>query len=239
MLKQITLAGALCLGAAAACAQAPAAPPAGAAPAAPPPPMGFFVTSTVPGTGNLGGLAGADKICQDLAAAVGAGNRTWRAYLSTQPVAAQGGNPAVPGVNARDRIGTGPWYNAKGVRVALNVTDLHGDVERDRNYINKLSSLDEKGNPISGFGDTPNQHDILTGSDSFGRGYIAGDDRTCGNWTSDQPAAGTANRAMLGHTDRLGGGTSSWNSAHLSRGCDAASLVATGGNGRLFCFAAN
>jgi hypothetical protein len=235
MLKPLTFAAALCLSAAAAYAQAPAAPPAAAAP--PPPPMGFFVTSTVPGTGNLGGLAGADKICQDLAAAAGAGNRTWRAYLSAQPVAAQGSTPAQPAINARDRIGAGPWYNAKGVRVALNVTDLHGDVERDRNYINKLSSLDEKGNPIPGFGDTPNQHDVLTGSDSFGRAYIAGEDRTCGNWTS--AATGPASRAMLGHTDRLGGNTSSWNSAHMSRGCDAPSLVATGGNGRFYCFAAN
>jgi hypothetical protein len=223
---------------AAALAQAPAAaPPAAAAP--PPPPMGFFVTSTVPGTGNLGGLAGADKICQDLAAAAGAGNRTWRAYLSAQPVAAQGGNPAQPAVNARDRIGNGPWANAKGVIIAANLADLHGDVERDRNYILKFTALDEKGKEIPGVGDTPNQHDVLTGSDSRGMAYIAGTDMTCGNWTSD--AAGPASRAMLGHTDRRGldrGGNTSWNTAHMSAGCDAASLVRTGGNGRFYCFAA-
>ena len=212
-----------------------AAPPA----TPPPPPMSFFVTSTISGTGNLGGLAGADKTCQDLAAAAGQGAKTWRAYLSTQAVAAAGATPAQPTVNARDRIGNGPWFNSKGVRVALNVADLHGDLDRDRNYINKLSSLDEKGNQIPGV-EAPqgtNQHDILTGSDSYGRAYPVGQDMSCNNWTSD--AAGPAAGGMLGHTDRLGGGNSSWNSAHRSAGCDAPSLIRTGGNGRLYCFATN
>jgi hypothetical protein len=205
--------------------------------------MSFFVTSTVPGTGKLGGLAGADKICQDLATAAGS-TKTFHAYLSTMgtlAVPAQGATPAVaavPGVNARDRIGNGPWFNSKGVRIALNVADLHGDLDRDRNFINKTSALDEKGNVINGVGDTPNQHDMLTGSDSLGRAFPAGSpDMTCGNWTSDQ--AGPANRAMLGHTDRLGGNNTSWNSAHASAGCTAPQLVQTGGNGRFYCFAIN
>ena len=209
------------------------APPAGAPPAAatppPPPPMRFFVAGTVPGTGNLGGLAGADQICQNLAAAVGAGGRTWHAYLSTQ---AKDGQPAV---NARDRIGAGPWHNAKGVQIALNVNDLHGDIERDRNFINKTSALDEKGNVINGVGDTPNQHDMLTGSDSDGKAFTVADDRTCNNWTSAAPEG----RAMLGHTDRLGGNNTSWNSAHLSASCDAPGLVRTGGAGKFYCFATN
>jgi hypothetical protein len=200
--------------------------------------MSFFVTSAVPGTGNLGGLAGADKICQDLATAAGS-TKTFHAYLSTQPVAAQGTTPAQPAVNARDRIGNGPWYNSKGVLVARTVADLHGDLDRDRNYINKLASLDEKGNQIPGF-EAPqgtNQHDILTGSDSYGRAFPAGQDMTCNNWTSADvgPNAG----AMLGHTDRLGGANTSWNSAHRSAGCDAPGIIRTGGNGRLYCFATN
>jgi hypothetical protein len=207
-------------------AQQPAPP---APPAAPPEPMRFFITSAPPGHGNLGGLAGADQICQNLAAAAGAGGRTWRAYLSTQT---QG---TTAGVNARDRIGTGPWHNQKGVRIAANVADLHGDLERDRNFVNKTSALDEKGNLVNGVGDQPNQHDILTGSDSLGRAWIPGEDRTCKNWTSDA----TTDRGYVGHHDRLGGGTSSWNSAHPSAGCDAPALVRTGGAGKFYCFAIN
>lgn len=201
----------------------------GGANAAPPQPMSFFVASTVPGTGNLGGLAGADKICQDLAAAAGAGNRTWHAYLSQNQ---QGPTPAV---NARGRIGAGPWYNAKGVLIASNVGDLHGDNMRDRNNIQKVNALDEKGNVVPGFGDRPNEHDMLTGSDSEGRAFPAGFDTTCNNWTSD----GTDHKAMLGHSDRQGGANTSWNSAHLSRSCSKMDLLATGGAGRFYCFAAN
>jgi len=146
---------------------------------APQQPMSFFIASTVPGTGNLGGLAGADQICQNLAAGAGAGNRTWHAYLSTQ---AQGGRPAV---NARARIGAGPWYNAKGAMIAANVGDLHGDQQRDRNSMQKINGLDEKGQAIKGFGDMPNEHDILTGSDSDGRAFTDGIDHTCANWTAD------------------------------------------------------
>jgi hypothetical protein len=246
MLKQAILASIFCAAASAAFAQVPAAPPAGApAPAAPPAagaapapqqPMSFFITSAVPGTGNLGGLAGADKICQTLAAAVGS-SKTFHAYLSTQEVAAANGQPAQPAVNARDRIGNGPWYNAKGTLIAMNVNDLHGDVNRDRNAINKLNSLDETGNQIPGF-ESPqgqNRHDMLTGTDSDGHAFPAGMDMTCSNWTSDA----TTGRAMLGHTDREGGANTSWNNAHLSAGCDTAGLIRTGGNGRFYCFATN
>jgi hypothetical protein len=192
-------------------------------------PMSFFVASTVPGTGNLGGLAGADQICQNLAAAAGAGNRTWHAYLSQE----QRGN--TPRVNARGRIGQGPWYNAKGQLVASNVGDLHGDQQRDRNTIRKANALDEKGNQVNGVGDMPNQHDMMTGSDSDGRAFTDGLDHTCNNWTS----ATDENRAMLGHHDRQGGNNTSWNSAHMSAGCSAASLVRTGGAGKFYCFAIN
>jgi hypothetical protein len=192
-------------------------------------PMTFFVASTVPGTGNLGGLAGADRICQNLAQAAGAGNHTWHAYLSQQQ---QGAEPAV---NARNRIGPGPWYNAKGVLVASSVGDLHGDVLRDRNNIQKTTALDERGNVVKGFGDMPNEHDMLTGSGPDGRAYPAGLDTTCNNWTSD----GTDHKAMLGHSDRSGGGNTSWNAAHLSRSCSKADLIATGGAGHFYCFAIN
>ena len=192
-------------------------------------PMTFFVASTVPGTGNLGGLAGADQICQNLAQAAGAGNHTWHAYLSQQQ---QGAEPAV---NARNRIGPGPWYNAKGVLVASSVADLHGDVLRDRNNIQKTTALDERGNLVKGFGDMPNEHDMLTGSDPDGRAYPAGLDTTCNNWTSD----GADHKAMLGHSDRSGGGNTSWNAAHLSRSCSKADLIATGGAGHFYCFAIN
>jgi len=224
--------------------QAPAAPAgqgqqpgrgAGAAPgrgAAGPP--SFFITSVGKGDGaNYGGIAGADAYCAQVATAGGLQTpqgRTWRAYLS-QP--ASGGQPAV---NARDRIGQGPWYNARGALIAQNVADLHGDVQRDRNQVNKSNALSEKGMPINGRGDTPNTHDILTGSDSHGRA-IAGDmDMTCGNYTSNADGRGSV---MLGHHDRDGGGNTSWNSAHPSRGCSQPNLVATGGAGLLYCFAAN
>jgi hypothetical protein len=193
--------------------------------------MTFFVTSVGSGDGaNLGGLAGADAICQKLAAASGspgAGGRMWQAYLSTQ-----GANA----VNARDRIGSGPWANVKGQVVAKDVAHLHGDtVELAQlgNNLSRTTVLTEKGEPIKGAGDTPNQHDILTGSTSAGRAFPPGDDRTCNNWTSN--STGTA---QLGHFDRTGGGNTSWNSAHPSKGCSQPNLVSTGGAGYLYCFAA-
>jgi hypothetical protein len=192
-------------------------------------PMSFFVASTVPGSGNLGGLIGADRICQNLAQIHGVGNHTWHAYLSTQTT------PQAVGVDARNRIGPGPWYNAKGVMIAANVADLHGDQARDRNTIRKASSLTEKGAMINGFGDMPNEHDMLTGSDSDGRAFTDGLDHTCNNWTSDS----ATNRAMLGHHDRNGNGNVSWNSAHMSRDCTKAGLIATGGAGKFYCFAIN
>ena len=191
------------------------------------PRMTFFITSSGPGNGAaLGGLAGADKHCQMLAEAVGAGNKTWRAYLSA---AAADGQPAV---NARDRIGKGPWYNAKGVMVAKSVEDLHSD----SNNLKKETSISEKGEVLNGRGDNPNQHDILTGSQLDGTVFPAGADKTCGNWTS--PGEGSA---QVGHHDRQGGGDNptSWNSAHGSKGCSQANLVATGGAGRFYCFAIN
>ena len=195
----------------------------------PPMPMSFFITSVGPGNGgNLGGLAGADKHCQTLAAAAGAGNRTWRAYLSTS---AQGATPAV---YARQRIGDGPWYNAKGQLVARDVQDLHGDIERDRNNIRKPNALNEKGAEVKGVGDMPNEHDMLTGSDSTGRTPIGAPQvLSCNNWTSNADT----DRAMVGHHDRLGGGNSSWNAAHMSAGCSQPALVKTGGAGLFYCFA--
>ena len=189
------------------------------------PPMGFFITSAGTGQGaNLGGLAGADKHCQTLAAAAGAGNRTWRAYLSAS---ASGGQPVV---NARDRIGTGPWANAKGIVVAQSVGDLHSD----SNKLGKENSLTEKGAVVNGRGDTPNRHDILTGSQMDGTLATGTDDMTCGNWTSTGPGS-----AMVGHHDKQGGGANpnSWNSVHPSKGCSQANLVATGGDGLFYCFA--
>lgn len=196
---------------------------------APPQPMGFFITSVGPGNGgNLGGLAGADKHCQSLAAAAGAGNRTWRAYLSAAGAGAQ------PPVNARDRIGSGPWYNAKGVLIAANVADLHGDYERDRNNIRKPTALNEKGEEVKGVGDQPNQHDILTGSDSHGRIPVgAAALLTCNNWTS----GADTERTIVGHHDRLGGANASWNAVHSTAGCSQPALVKTGGNGLFYCFA--
>ena len=195
-------------------------------------PMSFFVTSAGPGDGaKLGGLEGADKYCQTLAAAAGAGSKTWRAYLSTQ---AEGGKPAV---NARDRIGGGPWHNAKGVKIADNVAQLHGDtLEQARlgNNLSRTTVLSEKAEPIKGAGDSPNQHDILTGSQLDGTAFPAGQDRTCKNWTSN-----TGDSAQLGHFDRTGGGNTSWNSAHPSKGCSQQGLISTGGAGLLYCFATN
>jgi hypothetical protein len=190
--------------------------------------MTYFITSVGSGKGaDLGGLAGADQHCQTLAKAAGAGNRTWHAYLSTSE---SGGKPAV---NAKDRIGKGPWYNAKGVMVAKDVDDLHSD----NNNLKKDTSLSEKGEVLNGRGDTPNQHDILTGSQLNGTAYPAGADKTCGNWTS----SGADGSAELGHHDRQGGGDvpTSWNAAHGSKGCGQANLVATGGAGRFYCFATN
>lgn len=199
---------------------------------APPQPMSFFVTSVGMGNGaNLGGLAGADAYCQKLAAAVNAGDRTWRAYLSTQA------KDGVAAVNARDRIGKGPWYNQKGAAVAKDVADLHLDnpeAARLGNNLSKMTAIDEKGEVKKGFGDSVNEHDILTGSLPDGRAYTDAADHTCGNWTSN-----STGRAQLGHFDRTGGGNTSWNSAHQSRGCSQPDLVATGGAGFLYCFVAN
>ena len=197
----------------------------------PPPQMSFFVTSEGGGKGaDLGGLAGADALCQRLAGASGqpgASSKTWHAYLSTQGSGA---------VDARDRIGNGPWYNAKGQQIAASLAELHGDtLESGRlgNRINKVSALDEKGNMHKGIGDTPNEHDVLTGSQPDGRAFTDSADHTCNNWTSS--STGTA---MLGHLDRLGGPNASWNSVHPSQGCSQQNLIATGGAGFLYCFAA-
>jgi hypothetical protein len=190
------------------------------------PDMSFFITSEGPGDGaNLGGLEGADQHCQELAEAAGAGDKTWRAYLSAS---ASGGQPAA---NARDRIGEGPWYNYNGVVVAESVTDLHSD----DNELSKDNSISENGEVINGRGDTPNMHDILTGSTTEGRAFTDGNDHTCSNWTSN---AGDGS-AEVGHHDRQGGGDnpSSWNAAHGSRGCGQADLQGTGGNGLFYCFA--
>ena len=186
--------------------------------------MTFFITSRGSGKGaDYGGLAGADRHCQQLASAAGAGGHTWHAYLSTQGPGA---------VNARDRIGKGPWRNAKGVVIAENLDQLHGS-----NRLDKQTALTEKGEVVNGRGDTPNQHDILTGSQADGTAFTDGADHTCKNWTSN----GSDGSAQVGHHDRLGGGANptSWNSSHGSKGCSQANLVATGGSGRFYCFAAN
>jgi hypothetical protein len=188
--------------------------------------MTFFITSAGPGNGaNLGGLDGADRHCQQLAAAAGAGNRTWRAYLS----ASASGNQKP--VNARDRIGAGPWRNAKGVQVAADAAELHGE----KNNLTKETQLTEKGQVVNGRGDTPNRHDILTGSELDGTAFTDGADHTCSNWTS----SGTEGSAQVGHHDRQGGGQNptSWNSAHASRGCSQENLRGTGGDGLFYCFA--
>lgn len=203
--------------------------PGSAQPPAPAPqgPMSFFITSAGPGDGaNLGGLEGADAHCQQLAADADRGDATWHAYLS------QAGAPGLPQVHARDRIGEGPWYNARGVVIAWNVDDLH----EDRNNIRKPTALNERGEEVNGAGDQPNQHDILTGSDSHGRAIamLPASATTCDNWTSN--AAGSA---IVGHHDRSGANNSSWNSAHGSRSCSQPDLVATGGAGLFYCFAAS
>jgi len=193
-----------------------------------PEPMGFFITSVGPGNGgDLGGLEGADAHCQALAEAVGAGDRTWRAYLSTQAV---GGQSAV---NARDRIGDGPWANAEGLRIASDVDSLHYDNANLR-YEHSLNERGERVNSGAS-GDSPSMHDILTGSGLDGTAYPAGEDRTCSNWTSSGEGS-----AMLGHHDRFSFTTpgSPWNTAHPSRGCSQENLVGTGGNGLFYCFAA-
>jgi hypothetical protein len=191
--------------------------------------MTFFVTSAGPGKGaDLGGLAGADQHCQQLATSVGAGSKTWHAYLSTQ------GNGAV---NARDRIGRGPWVNAKGVTIAKDVAELHG-----ANNMTKQTVLTEKGEVNNGRGDTPNRHDILTGSQPDGTAFAGTEDRTCKNYTSS-----TQGTIMVGHADRQGqrddDASKSWNSSHPSRGpdggCSQADLRSTGGDGLLYCFAIN
>ena len=191
--------------------------------------MTFFITSAGPGKGaDLGGLEGADRHCQALAQAAGAGGKTWRAYLSTQGAGA---------VNAKDRIGRGPWQNATGVVVAKDLAELHGT-----NNLNKQTALSEKGEVINGRGDTPNRHDILTGSQSDGTAFTGADDRTCGNYTKSGAGA-----VMVGHHDRQGLNDSapmlSWNSSHPSRGaeggCSQADLKSTGGDGLFYCFAGN
>ena len=195
--------------------------------------MTFFLTSNGIGNGgNLGGLAGADNHCQTLAQAAGAGAKTWHAYLSTQ---AADGKPAV---NARDRIGKGPWQNSKGTEIAKDVADLHSA----NNNLTKQTALSEKGEVINGRGDTPNRHDVLRGSHGDGTAFGPENDRTCKNWTSSTQGA-----AMLGHSDRMGlrddDASKSWNSSHPSRGsdggCSQADLKSTGGDGLLYCFAAN
>lgn len=191
--------------------------------------MTFFVTSVGMGKGaDLGGLAGADAHCQKLAEAAGAGGHTWRAYLSTSAADGQ------PAVHARERIGKGPWQNAKGVVVANDVVQLHGD-----NNLNKDTALDEHGMPVKGRGDQPNMHDILTGSQADGTAFVGDEDRTCANWTSS-----TSGAALVGHHDRVGLDDSaparSWNTSHPTRGgCSNEALASSGGAGLLYCFAAD
>ncbi len=191
------------------------------------PPMGFFITSVGMGKGgNLGGLAGADAFCAKMATAGGSNGRTWRAYLSTQPKGKRG-------ISARDRIGSGPWYNARGELIATNVDQLHLNPN-----ITKRTALDEKGNCVNGRGDKPNRHDILTGSKRDGTAYFPWEkgDHTCSDWTSSVDGKGSAS---VGHHDRHGGGNLSWNSTHPSRGCSQKNLQRTGGAGLLYCFAAD
>jgi len=185
--------------------------------------MSFFVTSVGLGDGaNLGGLEGADAHCQALAEAADAGDRTWRAYLSTEA-------PDARGVSARDRIGIGPWHNALGELIASDLDQLHVSPN-----IFKRTALDENGNSVNGRGDAPNEHDILTGTQADGTAYFPDDDdHTCNNWTSNDEGS-----AQVGHHDRHGGGNTSWNSAHATRGCSQEGLISTGGAGLLYCFAA-
>jgi hypothetical protein len=225
MTRSVVVALAALISAGSAVSQAQQAPPQA-------PTMTFFVTSTGPGKGaELGGLAGADRQCQTLAQSAGAGSKTWRAYLSTQAA----GN--APAVNARDRIGPGPWQNFKGDVVAQSVEDLHSD----NNKLSMQTSLTERGTMLPGVGYTPNYHDVLTGSQADGRAFPTGEDKTCRNWTSSAQGA-----AMVGHIDRKGlrddAASKSWNASHLSRGpdggCSQNDLRSTGGNGLLYCFAA-
>jgi hypothetical protein len=211
---------------------APAAPAAaGGRQGAPAQPMSFFVSSVGKGDGaNYGGLAGADAHCQSLAQAAGRGNVRWVAYLSTQGTGA---------VNARDRIGNGPWYGARGAIIAADQNELHGDtIEAARlgNRLNKVNALNERGERVAGNGDAPlvNVHDILTGSQPDGRAYTDAADHTCGNYTSNAEGRGSV---QVGHHDKTGGPNGSWNSAHGSRGCSQPNLVQTGGGGLLYCFA--
>ena len=196
-------------------------------------PLSFFVTSEGLGNGaNLGGVAGADAHCQKLATAAGAGNKIWHAYLSVQ---AADGKPAI---NARDRIGTGPWVNSKGATVAKDVADLHGDsldAARRGNNLSRTTAVTEKKESVKGAGDTPNQHDIITGSQTDGTAFNDGTDHTCKSYTS----VAEDGTVQVGHFDRTGGGNISWNSAHASKGCSQANLVGTGGAGLFYCFATN
>ena len=199
--------------------------------------VSFFVADNPTGSGNLGGLAGADQICQNAAQALGGQDfaRTWRAYLSQEQ------RGAMPRINARDRIGNGPWYNAKHQLIASNIADLHGDQQRDRNNVRRETALDIRGEQIPG-----NRHDILTGSDPDGRAFTDGYDHTCNNWASEAMAYPQTNpnvpadraRAMIGHSDRSGQNTS-WISSHLTQGCSKQALINTGGAGHLYCFAIN
>lgn len=197
--------------------------------------MSFFITSVGSGKGgDLGGLAGADAHCQRLAAAAGAGNRTWRAYLSTPPVFPSGSSPAVAAVHARDRIGNGPWYNAKGVLIARDVDHLHNG-----NNIRQETALDERGNPVRGRTETPNEHDILTGSRADGSAFGPHIDTTCRAWTH----GGAGGSAIVGHHDRSGPTAdrwaTSWNFSHPSAGCSPEMLLERGSTGRFYCFAAH
>lgn len=197
-------------------------------------PMSFFVSSTGSGKGaDLGGLAGADALCQKLATAAGAGGKTWRAYLSAPGAFPSPGNAGTPSVNARDRIGTGPWFNAKGELIARDVAHLHNG-----NNLSKETALDERGKVVNGRGDNPNEHDILTGSRADGTAFAPQTDTTCKAWTSSGEGS-----AIVGHHDRIGplpeNWAKSWNFSHQSAGCSQEALVRTGGAGRLYCFAAN
>lgn len=233
-LRTTTLCAALASAPLIAFAQAAAAPAAPASQAADVAKLfSFFVTSEGPGKGaDLGGLAGADAHCQKLASKVNAGHKTWRAYLSTQAADGQ------PAINARDRIGQGPWYNTRGAVVARNLSHLHGDTLDEARLGSNLTwatAFNEKNEPVKRAGDKPNEHDILTGSLPDGRAFTDAADHTCKNYTSSA-AEGSA---QVGHFDRTGGGNTSWNSTHGSRGCGQANLVATGGAGLLYCFAVN
>jgi hypothetical protein len=220
-LKTVALAGLL-----SACASGPQTPATG--------PMGFFITSVGTGNGaNLGGLAGADAHCQKLAAAAGAGNRTWRAYLSVPGTFPSAAASAVQGTHARDRIGSGPWFNAKGALVARDVAHLHNG-----NLISKTTALDERGNLIKGRGDQPNEHDMLTGSRADGTAFAPQTDTTCKGWTSSSDGS-----AIVGHHDLVGplndNWSKSWNFSHQTAGCSQQQLVSTGGAGKFYCFASN